>query len=105
MFDLGTIQRLNEAATKRAEDWDTWPAKWRGNRDKFRLPNLGNYVPEGWRRTDRDPLFVDSSGFGQKGEPALTIDEMFDKLTVGKSYAVIEAGQFQVYVAEYEMDE
>jgi hypothetical protein len=81
------------------------PALWEGAREGFKVPMLGDKVPRGWRRTSRQPLFVDSSGFGAPDEPALTQEQFLDALTIGKAYGVIEAGQFQVYVAEYEKTE
>ncbi len=46
-------------------------------------------------------FFVDSSGWGIEGEAALTINQFLEKVKAGKYYAIIEAGQFQVYVGEY----
>jgi len=85
------------------EDIEDWKAG-RPSASARSIPFLGDYVPKGWKRTDRRPLFVDSSGFGSEGEPALTISRFLEALTVGMGYAVIEAGQFQVYVAEYAKD-
>ena len=45
--------------------------------------------------------FVDSSGFGKRGEPALTIKEFINKLKVGYSYGISSIGQFQIYIQEY----
>jgi hypothetical protein len=48
---------------------------------------------------------VDSSGFGQPGELALTGAEFFAairKIGPGKAYAIVEAGQFQVVVGVFE---
>jgi hypothetical protein len=63
------------------------------------IPFLGSYVPEGWYI--EDGLFVDSSGFGAPGEAALTAAQFLQKLEVGKGYAVIESGEFQVYVGVF----
>ena len=65
----------------------------------FPFPNLGDYVPKGWEITET--YFVDSSGFGQRGEPALSVDEFKDKIKVGYGYALWEVGEFQVKVREY----
>ena len=46
-------------------------------------------------------FFVDSSGWGQENEPALTTDQFLEKVKAGRYYAIIEAGRFQVYVGEY----
>ena len=45
-----------------------------------------------------ETLFVDNSGFGQIGEPALTIDQFFKQIKAGFGYGVVDAGQFQVMV-------
>ena len=45
--------------------------------------------------------FVDSSGFGVKGEPALTADEFLEKVKAGRFYAITDIGQFQVNIGEY----
>ena len=66
------------------------------------FPFLGDYVPKGWERTAREPMFVDSSGFGQDDEPAMSVNQFLDSLIPGMGYAVIQTGQFQVYVAEYQ---
>ena len=53
------------------------------------------------RFVEVDRFFVDSSGWGEKGEAALTIGQFLKKVKAGKYYAVIEEGQFQVRVGEY----
>lgn len=63
------------------------------------IPFLGDYVPNGWAIVDS--YFVDSSGFGSPGESALTQEAFFARMKVGRGYAVIEAGEFQVYVGEF----
>jgi hypothetical protein len=72
---------------------------------RVHFPFLGDYVPRGWKRTDTEPFFVDATGFGKPGEPALTCKQFASKLVPGRGYAVIEAGEFQVYVAEYVRDD
>jgi hypothetical protein len=67
------------------------------------IPFLGDYCHPNWERVpDEDPFFVDSSGWGSEGEPALTIKEFFSKLKAGDALGIIEAGQFQVYIARYQ---
>lgn len=48
-----------------------------------------------------DEHFVDSSGFGRKGEPALTPEEFLKKVKKGRYYAITSIGQFQLFVGEY----
>lgn len=76
----------------------------------FNIPFLGDYVPEGWERTTFEPLFVDSSGFGSDNEPALSVRQFVRKLEEYSkardhiALGIIEAGQFQLYVATYRPD-
>lgn len=68
----------------------------------FPFPFLGDYVPEGWTLTERH--FVDSSGFGQPGEPALTVDQFIDLIEErreGTGWGIVESGPFQVYIGEF----
>ena len=66
----------------------------------LRFPFIGDWRPRGYTPTE-NLFFVDSSGFGSPGEAALTQEEFLAKLRPGFAYAVVEAGQFQVYVQEY----
>lgn len=80
------------------------------------IPNLGDYLPATWARVnlatawgsrrgldeDMNALFVDKSGVGRPGEPALTLDEFLEALRPGYGYAIVEEGQFQVYVGVFE---
>lgn len=66
----------------------------------FPFPFIGDYVPDGWE-TDGDPLFVDATGLGSESEPAMTVRAFIHRLRPGIGYAIVEAGQFQVYVQAY----
>ena len=112
MMSAATIQELSrEAARKAAKQNKTpyivWPedlTKWKdicskGGYPSLPFPFIGDYVPKGFRKVKE--YFVDSSGFGRPGEPALTVDEFVEKIKVDRGCAITEAGQFQVYVAEY----
>ncbi len=79
------------------EDIDDWRA---GKRLPIPFPNLGDHIPDGYE-LDGDAWMIDTSGFGSPGEPALTLDQLFDKLEVGKAYAFVETGQFQSYLQQY----
>ena len=57
-------------------------------------------TPDGYVETNE--YFVDSSGFGCEGEPALTPNQFLGKVKKGRYYAITGQGQFQVFVAEYE---
>lgn len=63
------------------------------------FPDLGNYEPSGWLRVNT--LFCDSSGFGSSGEPALTPEQIRAELKIGRGYAIVETGQFQLYLGEF----
>ena len=80
-----------------AEDLSDWKA---GKFTTLPFPFLGDFVPKGWEVTAE--YFVDSSGFGREDEPALTIRQFINKLQVGHGYAITQAGQFQVYISEYQ---
>jgi hypothetical protein len=117
MMSLAAIHRISQDAAIRAarknripfavetEDISNWKAQFNAGTLKFPFPFVGDYVPQGWTRTGREPLFVDHSGCGTENEPALTVRALLEALTPGKAYAVIETGQFQLYVAEYERDD
>lgn len=72
-------------------------------------------TPRGWKRVDVEGprnmactdgyLFVDSSGFGRRGEGALSVEEFVDwlyKSGDGFGFGIVEAGQFQVVIAAYQ---
>lgn len=65
----------------------------------FPFPNIGDYRPKGWKLVDE--LLVDSSGCGSESEPALTAHGCIARLKVGRGYAIIAEGQFQVVVGEF----
>ena len=73
------------------------------------IPFLGDYVPPGWKFVRK--YWVDSSGLGQEGEPALTVNQFLAAIRLNvlgpetHGYAILEAGQFQVYVGEYVKDD
>lgn len=115
MMSLEAIQQQSDEAAKRAAAENQEPyvlespaeAERFLDRGGFPFPFLGSYVPENWRETEQR-WFVDSSGFGRDDEPALSARQFCSALrayaeenpTYG--YAVVEAGQFQVYVAAFE---
>jgi hypothetical protein len=104
MMDLQELRRVNKSATRRASRAHAVPTIWTGDETKFRMNYVGDRTPRGWKRTDRDDLFCDSSGFGGPGEPALTQDQLFKALKIGFGYGVTESGQFQCYVREFSHD-
>lgn len=117
-MSLGTIRQLSRDAAIRAARDNRIPftvepqdlVDWRQRLQSGKLihltfPFLGDYLPQGWRYTEREPLFVDASGCGREDEPALTLRGFLEALEPNKAYAVVESGQFQAYVREYERDD
>ena len=106
------IAELSRQATRKASREHCYPtiveqedldaALAAGHNPRLDIPFIGDWVPRGYVPTE-NLYFVDSSGFGTRGEPALTQEEFLNKLRPGYAYAIVEAGQFQVYVQEYEV--
>ena len=121
MFSGAQIRQFQDDAARRAARskkqpyvlWDEAEVDRLGE-GPIRFPFVGGYIADGWEAVldaDEDPLqlFVDSSGFGAEGEPALTLAGFRRELkrllrehagqTLG--FAVVQAGQFQVYVGVF----
>lgn len=107
MYSLEQIKAVSRKATKEAAEKDHRPfiveQEDINTMPPFPFPFLGSYVPSGWHKVDE--LFVDSSGFGADDEPALSVKQFLAKIKIGRGYAITEAGEFQVYVGEYEQDQ
>ena len=101
MMSLESIKRLSCEAGERAAEMNREPLIAFCDKDEavFKCPNLGDYVPDGWKLIDR--LFVDNSGFGAQNEPALTAEQFIEKVKEGLGYAIIEEGQFQLYIGVF----
>ena len=105
MMDLYTIRSMAQEATQKAAKLNLLPLGVAAEdmekiSDYLRyMPNLGDHVPEGYELIQEH--FVDSSGWGTQGGSAITQEEFFEKVQVGRYYAVVEAGQFQVHIGEY----
>lgn len=69
----------------------------------FKAPSIGDCSPEGYELVDT--LFVDNSGFGREGEPALTANQFLAEVKSGLGYAITGEGQFQVYVGVFKKKE
>ena len=48
--------------------------------------------------------FVDNSGMGTRGESALIFDDFLRQVKANYYYGIKEAGQFQVYIGEYQKE-
>lgn len=112
MMSLETIRSMSDEAARRAKRAKKQP--WHPETieditvDNLRkLPHLGSFTPPKWEDTE-DNWFVDSSGFGSEGEPALTINQLVSRLKEHfathpcAGYAIGDVGQFQLYVHAYE---
>jgi len=107
MMSLNQIHELSDEAARKAKRHGLRPmVLWPTEADRLKLggsmpfPFIGNYRPKGWKLVDT--YFVDRTGLGSENEPALSRAAFRSKLKAGMGYAVIEAGQFQVYVGEFE---
>jgi len=113
MMDLATIRHMNREAGETARDEGCGPYVFSpidlrnlkdGDLSPLRkVPRIGDYEPEGWIKTDS--YFVDSSGFGGAGEPALTASQFAQKVEPGVGYGIGEVGQFQIYIDAFEKEE
>lgn len=113
MMSVGEIQRINREATKKASSKRERPRVYTES-ERTRLgsgelvgpiPFLADYLPTGWKVVNVDEdYFVDISGFGSPGEPAMTMQALA-RLIASKpadhGWALVEHGQFQGYVREY----
>lgn len=106
MLSLEQIKAISREAAEKASKENLMPFVVEqediDNMPPFPFPFLGDHVPNGWHKVNE--FFVDSSGFGGDNELALSVRQFLTKLKVGRGYAVTEAGEFQVYVGEYEED-
>lgn len=130
MMDLATIDYLTKQAARRAAKVRKQPQMFdardleRAAKGDFSgiagIPNLGSYLPKGWKRVSlKDEegthgvymgdnsgfgaYFVDKSGWGSPGEPAMTVKELARRMKPGLGYAMVEEGQFQVKVGVFKL--
>ncbi len=75
-------------------------AKEDGDRDVLQCKMITDDDLEQFEETDEH--FVDSSGWGREGEPALTVEEFLKKVKKDKYYAITSVGQFQLFIGEYD---
>lgn len=101
-MSLRAIEQLSREAGERAANEEREPLIAFVDKDEtvVKCPNLGDYVPDGWKLIDQ--LFVDKTGMGTVGEPALSIDQFIAKVKSGLGYAIIEEGEFQLYIGVFE---
>jgi hypothetical protein len=105
MMDLESIKRLNEIKGEQAKMKNLLPMTIIEKEDKRNLSKMsfiGNFRPKGFKLVNE--YFVDNSGFGSANEPALTFEQFEKKVKEGHAYAIVESGQFQVWIAEFEVN-
>jgi hypothetical protein len=104
MYSLETIKSMQDEHTVKAKRLKLKPyiAKLDGDKDVFKMPFMGYYLPKGFKITE-NKYFVDNSGFGSESELALTANQFLTKVKQGLAYGIYEAGQFQVYIQEYKV--
>jgi hypothetical protein len=113
MWSLETLDFFNREAARKARNAKREPyvpvldeiAAY----PPFPFPHLGPFVPPGWEQVEDATWFVDSSGWGQPGEPALAVEQFKDELRQYVSenpdhgFGIVEYGQFQCYVGAYRL--
>lgn len=109
MYDLDTLTRMNRKAEHAARLARQLPSimttdrlaqlKANPHSPGFQIPFIGSWRPRGYQ-LDRK-LFIDISGFGVPGEPAMTLNQWTNAVVVGKAYALIQIGQFQALLGEF----
>lgn len=130
MMSAQLIHDISDVAAWRAAEEGREPLSIWSRRDPTHIPFLGDYTPAGWRhalwsdfvtnprvgypwREDEEAYFmVDSSGFGDTSEPALTVEEFKDFVTDPDAkrpqndygWGIRESGEFQVVVGAYIAD-
>ncbi len=98
-------ERAQEAAAEGLEPFVYYNTDEVRDLIPFPFAHIGDHRPEGWELVESH--FVDSSGLGSPGEPALTANQFVELVeeriaaNPGTGWAIIEAGQFQVYVGEF----
>jgi hypothetical protein len=105
MRNIDELRAENDEHYRTAKKAKAQPyiAKRDGDEGVFKMPHLGCYLPKGWELSEK--FFVDGSGWGREGEPALTAGQFLRKVKAGYGYALAEAGQFQVHVNEFKREQ
>ena len=104
MMSIGTIRRFSREAAQIAAKENKVPLLVEEEdleriKDHLRyMPFVGDYVPTDYKLVET--YFVDMTGVDETG-PALSQKKFFSKVKTGRGYAVVEAGQLQMYVGEF----
>ena len=104
MYSLEVIKEMNQEAMNQAIDNNKVPVNVFSNgivnpQKVKNIPSIGDFRPKNFELVNE--YFVDSSGFGAVGEMALTFNQFLEVVKEGYFYAIIETGQFQVYIGEF----
>jgi len=110
MMSLEMIRERNRKAGHEARDRGVRPVCIEVGSDidtypPFPFPDMGEFCPGTYVEVDR--WFCDATGMGSDDEPALSPEQVKAKLRETfvhhpeYSYAVVEAGQFQVYLGVF----
>ena len=84
-----------------AENIKSWKAATaNGEYPTLPFPFFGSYVPKGYKVTAN--YILDTTAAGLEGKPTLTARAFDDKLIAGRGYAVTEAAEDKVFIAEFE---
>lgn len=112
MLSQGYINQISREAAEHAaqdgltphvvwpEDLELWQCQYENDALSLPFPHIGDMEPAGFelQRT----LFVDMSGFGEEGGPAMTVRRLiYEELAVDMAYAIVEVGQFQLHLGEF----
>jgi len=105
MMGLSTIRAIQDESRKRAkrnktEPYEVWPGD-KENWPPFPFPSIGNYNHPRWELVKT--YFVDSSGFGEDDDGAMSTRQIIAAIKVGYAYAIVEQGQFQLVLGEYQL--
>ena len=88
------IEQLSREVGQRAAELNREPLIAFTDRDDAvaKCPNLGDYVPDGWKLIDR--LFVDKDIVADGDGHCLSLQQFIDKVKECLGYAIVEEGQF-----------
>ncbi len=111
MISLEHIKQLSDEAAVQAAEENKQPFVFWDDADiqsnLRNIPNIGSHEPEGWEEYGK-PLFADKSGFGNPDEPSLTfahltgaIRAIIDRSAKSVGFAIVEEGQFQLYIQPF----
>lgn len=90
MMTLALIKQLSREAGQRAAKQKREPLVAFCDKDEavFKCPNLGTYIPKDWKLIDR--LFVNKNSA-----------DFLAQIKEGLGYAIIEEGEFQLYIGVF----